>query len=459
MRDKLAKCNHIERNNHILITLWSIIINCMLIIKWTFSLSHTMIYGGVVTIMLIWAVGYNRKIIIGISGLKNLLYLIKNEMNVGIWIIVFIGFTVSVAGVIHLELSNIALGLTIGILFPLIHIIVRENETSLYMQSMCFGTAIVFVGFALISIIFVPLSYTQYASIIGNPNELGQYLVFVIPSMLFLYDSSHKLRYILLADVAICFIIFSISRTSYVCVVAIIIVSIAYYLISEGMKNTLVSGMKNLILFCIVFFLIFGMMTTGNKALRDLEKVLFGQEYIFYAKLYKYDGTHVDLNDLGNYIGMRIIKGVEEEKEDGKAQKKTDIQEMSSGRTNIWHAFIVKVNFIGHQSDEWVYTKALGYTEDDAHNTYIDNAYYYGIISAIIMIGYIIYLARALIRESYIVIKKRKKNSEFYLRCGIFASFFITSMLASVFSPFHSSIAFGIWAICVYKKTDETVIE
>ena len=451
-----------------LVTIWSVLINLILLIKWTFSIPHTLIYGSIVTLALILFFVIIRRKLLHVKDYKEFFYLIKEEMNVGNWIVFFIGMTVLIAGLIHHEISNVALGGVIGIIFPLLNIVVCGNAKNKFMKSICFGTAIVFVLFVLISIIFVPLSYTQYASIIGNPNEMGQYLVFVIPCLLFLYEDSHKIRYIILIDIAISFIIFSISRTSYVCIAAIIIISILYYLITYGVKPLLLGVVKNIFVFAIIFLLTFGLMTTGSKALRDIEKSIFGQEYVFYSKLYQYDGTEISLKDLENYISLRVGKGIAENEtvkteveneisNPPQHQQNVDIEEMSSGRTDIWKAFISEIDFTGHPSDEGVQIKELNYIEDDAHNTYIDNAYYFGIISGIGMIGYIVYLSIYMIKTLYLMIKDRKKGTALYWQAEIFIAFFITSMLASVFSPFHSSIAFGFWAICMNKK--ENTIE
>lgn len=451
-----------------LITSWSVIINLILLMKWTFTIPHTLIYGSIATLALILFFIISRRKLVYIKDYKEFFYLVKVEMTVGSWIVFFIGITVLIAGFIHHELSNMALGVLIGIIFPLLNIIVRGNATNRFMKSICFGTTIVFVLFILISIIFVPLSYTQYASIIGNPNEMGQYLVFVIPCLLFLYDNYHKFRYIVLIDIAINFIIFSISRTSYVCILAIIIISMMYYLITSGVKSLLLGLVKNIFVFAIIFLLTFGLMTTGNKVLRDIEKNIFGQEYIFYSKLYQYDGTEISLKDLENYISLRVGKGVVEneivQSEVGNEmsnstqhKQNVDIEKMSSGRTDIWKAFLSEINIKGHSSDVGVHVKELDYVEDDAHNTYIDNAYYFGIISGFGMVGYIGYFSIYMIKMLYRMIKDRKKRPTFYLQAEMFIAFFITSMLASVFSPFHSSIAFGFWAICMNKK--DKVIE
>ena len=436
------------KKEKISIIIWSIIINCMLIIKWTFSIPHTMVYGSVVTIALIvGTILFNKKRFKG-KTLKQFLRLYRGKWSIDIYLILMIGFIIVLTGIYYRDFSNIALGLVVSILVPLVHIIVKKESKCDYFYALSIGTISVFIIFIFVSFLFVPLSFTQYSSIIGNPNEMGQYLSFVMVCILYLCAKTRQVRYTIIFDIAVSFVIFSISRTTYLCAIFVIAITFAYIALNKGVIKAMKSSIKNIVIFVAIFLITFSMMTTGNQVLRNAEKQILGEEVIYYAKLYKYDGTTLTMKGLKEYIMLRVGKGVNEET-DNNANKKFSANEASSGRIAIWENFLADVHFKGHDREDKVFVKSTNREWSDAHNVYINSAYYYGILTSLLFIFYILCNGKRIVDSFIKSVRKRQVDSNIYIFTLMFFVYFITSMLANVFSPFHSSVAWGFWMICV----------
>lgn len=457
-----------------IIMIWTILMESIIVCKYAFWMPHTLIIGSFLTVLLIGLlILQNKKMGLKEYLTNNIALTIKN-ISLQFVTILIIGAFIIISGVIVKDLSYIALGLVIAIIIPIFFMVTNDEDNGRYFlaEAITAGTTIVFVGFIALSIILVPLSYTQYSSIIGNPNEMGNLMILVIACLLYRLFNTKKIIYILLIAISTSFVIISISRTTYLCVIAMFFISIIYYALLNGYRRTIINTGKAILIFIITFFIVFAMLTSGNKAIRNIEKQLIGHEYIYYAKLYKYDGTELTISGLKDYIALRLGKGLpgnnepnqtdnEEnetkhtvDEESANIEENININEISSGRVNIWKEFIDELNWKGHKTGDTVYVEAVHQDGSDAHNTYLNNGYYYGYLSLISIGFYMVLMAYYHLRELIFFIKTKKENTFFLLSSLMYISFLILSMLSSVFSPYHSFIAFGFWSICLYSKSD-----
>lgn len=438
---------------------WTILIELIILCKYAFWMPHTLIAGSVCTIILIGILIFNDSRLGFKKYCLDKIRFCKYNISAQFITILIIGILIVIAGGLLRDLSFVALGLVVSIIMPLFFIVTNNDGFSskrIVVDAITFGTTIIFVAFVIMSIILVPLSYTQYSSVIGNPNEMGNLLIFVTACLIYRLVCTKKIIYLFYLAVSTAFVVFSISRTTYLCICVMFIISMIYYGVVYGHKNLLINICKSILVFTLVFFITFAMLTSGNKCIRNIEKTITGHEYIYYAKLYKYDGSELTLSKLKDYIELRLGKGISENDTSNQhiVDKNINVNEVSSGRISIWKEFIDEINWKGHKTGDTVYVEAVNQNGSDAHNTYINNGYYYGILSFISIAFYMVLLAYYYIRQLFYFVKSREEDVFFLFSALIYISFFILSMLSSVFSPFHSIIGFGFWTICLYRKKD-----
>lgn len=444
-----------ERRLYRYFFIWVVLTEIIILCKYIFDMPHSLLICSSLMcgILFILIYPYKHKLKhLNFKKIKRYLY------NCSIQIIVsfIMGILIITAGINLGEMAYILLGLIIAVLIPSFWLLVKKEYRKLFLDAVSLGTVIVFILITILSIVFVPLSNTQYSSIIGNPNEFGNILVFSLCCILYRYNITKKNIYVFFATINISFAILSISRTTYLCIIAIITINLIYYFIIYEYKKLIINVLKVILVFLFSFLMLFALLTSGNSLIRSLEKQILGSEYVYYAKLYKYDGSKMGFNDLFEYIELRTLKGIstDNKKNEDVDIEDVDINEMSSGRVEIWKDFFDNIKLYGHNIGEKVYIKSTNQYGLDAHNTYLNNGYYYGCISGATVIIYMIILLYFNFIKLIILIKTKKEDPEFYFMSMIFVSFSILSILSSVFSPFHSMIAFGFWFICFYYRKD-----
>lgn len=437
-----------EQNLYKYFLVGSVLIQSIILCKYIFDMPHSLFSCSIVMCGMLFGMIYSYRIEFKKIAFRRIQELFHN-ISIQILLIIVMGVMIVVTGILLWEPSYILLGVVIAGLIPAFWLLIRKEYQKTFFDAVSLATTIIFIFVTIISIIFVPLSNTQYSSIIGNPNEFGNVLVFFLCCLLYRYSTTGKKRYLFFSAIDVSFVVLTISRTTYLCTIAIILITIVYYVTIKGYKRTIINTVKMITLFLVSFLLLFSLLTYVNSTIRYIEKQTFGSEYIYYAKLYKYDGSQMSFDDLFKYIGIRTSKGVN--LEDDKNED-IDINKMSSGRLQIWEGFIDNIGIQGHGIGDKVYIASTKQTGLDAHNTYLNNGYYYGGLAGIAMFIYMIVLFFYNFLYFTNFVKCKKSDPKFYLLSMIYISFFILSILSSVFSPFHSMVAFGFWFICFYDN-------
>lgn len=280
-----------------------------------------------------------------------------------------------------------------------------------------------------------PIGEGQYCGILVNPNLWGECVGTSVIIILFMLEETKKRNYIIflyaLMGITLTNVFFSRSRTTLLAVVAVLIVYAIYNLKERKqiLKKFLCIALACVILLPTTFGILNYMTPNTSAFIFDKLDISMGN--------HSSNGEDNDKLGFGSVISSsadRYLKGL------------NDNDSFSSGRTDIWKIYISKIEMVGHEPDDLVVTvyDEIEY-KTNAHNTFLQVAYYGGIPAFIIfaihilMIG--IFYLKKLIFENLDTIE--------FISIAFLAQAGIYMILSNSFGPYNAFSVIGYWFVVV----------
>lgn len=373
-----------------------------------------------------------------------------NAIPAVLWIIVGLG---QCASCIFASVEYIPMALVWCVGMPLLFFVWNNKNDywGMFREMSLAGNTCFFIA-AVLSIIFFPIDENRYGGVFVNPNGLGQWLVFVMPLVLFLYDNElkPKIKKLYFCEIILIILLtyFSKSRTTIVAVLLMLCLYCTFSL--KNKKMCLKKGIKSVASF-FAYLVVILILTMGiNRLTTNLVDYCDIDVYYLYRSGDSSASNNSEIKPIIN--NASVI-----ERFAGKDKTGSTANDYSSGRLGIWEAVLGKLNFKGHPSREHIVTDRNGDVGANAHNTVIQYAYDNGIITGVaFLIGMCYAGLQFLIRT--LKAKGKPVIEKYYLIT--FVGYFIVSMLASINLPFLYLISFEFLLtlpILFFKSGEENV--
>lgn len=283
-----------------------------------------------------------------------------------------VGLSFAGYGIVHSVLGYIAIGLTFAVAIPATAVIMGEYRLADLFTCIARACVIVFGILMVISFFFgPPLQLDQYASVLGNPNLLANFLIVAIPCTIFLVVQSLQagknasatlLVFLLGMEISVCF--FSNMRTAMFAVIlqlmATLLALLVIFFRREKQKRWMKLARRAVVCilcFAAAFWVTFILLTSAMDLLEDPQGG--GQT-----------GSTTSMGDSITIAGDRFTKGFESNENDA----------FTSGRLGIWQQYIGELRITGHAKESMdIVNGDRVYKDTNAHNYYIQIAYSAGI--------------------------------------------------------------------------------
>lgn len=395
----------------------------------------------------------------GLTGILMFLVYRKNSSRIsksGIFIVameIIIGFSFLLNGLAMSVKSYCFIGAVFMILLPLMHFFFATHDQEKLMQRFCMTLALSYIIMLVVNMFRGPvLVKFQYGAIMGNSNLLGNYLIALIPALVYLLlkkkDTSFKNKAICwgLLVSAVTMLVFTSSRTSVIALFFAIGYLLVTAFISRGKGKKREFKKQHVITVIIITvtvpFIMFFMLSTVRKELIILERKLFTSNSKTAAK---------DDEDLETDFNLDYyIKGLDGEGEDN----------FTSGRIIIWKDFTKNLSIMGHESEyREIKEETRTYEHANAHNVYLQVGYSAGIAAGAAYLMAVVFIGvKALILFARSVTKKKKYDLELLLSFSFFIGFAVFSLTADGYMIFNYFPATLFWFTAhnyMYKNKQE----
>ena len=302
-----------------------------------------------------------------------------------------VGVSFAGYGIVHSVLGYIAIGLTFAVAIPATALIMGEYQLTDIFTCIARACIIVFGILMVISFFFgPPLQLDQYASVLGNPNLLANFLIVSIPCTIFLVvqslqagkNASATLFVFLLGmEISVCF--FSNMRTAMFAVIlqlmATLLALLVIFFRRERQKRWLKLARRAVVCvlcFAAAFWVTFTLLTSAMDLLEDPQNG--GQT-----------GSTTSMGDSITIAGDRFTKGFESNENDA----------FTSGRLGICQQYIGELRITGHAKESMdIVNGDRAYKDTNAHNYYIQIAYSAGIPAGLAFAAAIVMMMYDLLR-------------------------------------------------------------
>ncbi len=281
------------------------------------------------------------------------------------------------------------------------------------------------------SALLVPVEDRQYGGMFNNVNGAGQYLVLIFVCLLVECMRKHKRKWVevlcfILLGMCSALIFYTNSRTGLFSAIAVFMVVGIIYIFREWRTCK-----KEVMLRILAMILCVSVMLPTTI-------------YIFRG-CYKYSGW------LRELTAFEFVSGTDAN-EGGfasffeYAKQKTEIadknmDEISTGRTAIWKAYLSNSTFIGSEVEESFFVESRNHNYSTAHMIWITYAFRHGYICSVILFLYSIIMCGV----AFVYARKGRGDPWTLLPLAITIVFLITSALASINTPYSYMLT-----ICYY---------
>lgn len=252
----------------------------------------------------------------------------------------------------------------------------------------------------------------RFRGVFANANALGQVLTVYIPLFLFAFEQARsrweRVLSLVFACAAFWIICLTQTRTSFVCVAAVVVVWLIFR-ITQAKKNLPEKTFRRSMIAAIVL-LLSAIISFGFLAANDVRN---GRQ--------PFEGTVVG----------RFLEG-------------GDIESFTAGRWDVWKAYVAEFNLQGHALD-YIWENNPHYTYQDgdsvtpltqqitAHNSYIQITYENGIFAGI---AYTITVLAVGIYGFVLLLRKDTDTVKLILFFMLFTGFFLQGLFESCYVLF-----------------------
>lgn len=263
------------------------------------------------------------------------------------------------------------------IVYPVVHLIWNSGDHSRIFRLLIRSTELSFVIYLVYTLIKYPITQVRYGGLFENMNSAAGYLgvVFVCELIQCLavkkLDVKAILRFILLG-LSVALTLYTCSRTGQLEILMAGLVAAAVCLIN-GRKAQLKLNLRNIGIICVSMVLFFNITAYIFQAEKIVTPILNGTAS---EEAAWEDVIHP--SDFANLNDQKLDT-------DGK-----DLNEISTGRIDIWKGYASQLNLFGHEDTGTVVIEYNGEERvyHTAHMTLLQIAYESGIIAALLWLAF-----------------------------------------------------------------------
>lgn len=366
-----------------------------------------------------------------------------------------IGASFLINGLFFHVIGYLAIAICFLILIPLANLALGKKN--IYFEYMAKAILIVYTIFLVVSILMGQgLDANQYQSFLGNPNIVGNFMMIVAPSSLYLlyinkdwnFKTKIFIEFLLCSSLSICF--FSNSRTSFFSNILQLLLFV--FVVFINMKKFNRANYKIIINNIVVFILVLALSFGGIFwALTGLKTFIAKQLPSIQIEINYSEGTNLDKSVRGAFT--RFEKGLGDDDRNG------DQETFTSGRRGIWKAFYKDLSFIGHPKEsKKIIIKDRSYEGTNAHNVYLQIAYSSGIIAGISMLLIMVFTAFDILKYIWSSLKGNGIEPVYYYSMSLILGFSVVSMTSGGYMLFTYMPATFFWltlGLFSLKKQEE----
>ena len=318
------------------------------------------------------------------------------------------------------------------IVFPVIFFIWQNRgDYRTLFRLICRGIIIFNAIFMVLCFIMAPLNeeMTYYCGLFDNSNAFGQYLTAIFPVFLLQLGFSIKHKKIWgivgsLVEIMICFafLLLSTSRTAMVSMIGIFVVWVVlnlwFYRDRRNLKR-MGAAVLSVIIVCVIAIPVTSGLFKVGSTVSSIAANLEGG-----------NSTGESINNIFDRLNGKLDL------------TDKDADKISTHRLIIWEEYASRLGMLGHSRGQ---IEVEGYGRaGTTHNNILQVAYDNGILAGVV---YIAFFLLSLWRSLVYYQKNRDRHRFAMFPLLLSTGFFLTSMLASVFTPFGYEISFLYWMI------------
>lgn len=421
--------------------------NNILAVLWTLLLANPLLA------LIVYGKDSFSKVVIAstlILGAILVIYILQDGLKIGrlkknyLLYMLIIGISFIVNGVYFGVIGYLAMGVTFLIVVPACNMIFASANLEKAYMFMAKGTVLAFILYTIFAFLCgPPIDENQYPALMGNSNAVGGFATVVVPAILYLIMKNNRkerriyvviLILLLAASVSICY--FANARTCFLALLMqlayVAIVMIVKLVKKEGrasFKTLAVNAVIIVICSIVMFNGTFFMMTSVKQ---QIEEKLPSIQIEVATDKPNYE--IIPLDERVELSGERFMKGIFAK------------GEFTSGRIEIWPAFIQEVGFMGHASESLdVVTVTKKYKDTNAHNYYIQMAYTAGLIAGLTLLVFTFNMIVDLLKAFFLHFRGREYSVELIGTTCFALAFVLTSITSGGYMLYTYFIPTFMW--------------
>jgi hypothetical protein len=267
------------------------------------------------------------------------------------------------------------------------------------------------------SMLMIPIEEQQYAGLFNNVNGTALYLIAVFACLLVealcpRKKSWYGLIYLLLLGICFALIFYTNSRTGQLAAILCFLLVGGVALVREKKANR-----KN-----TAFRLLAIVLAVGGML--PLTVYLFHGGNLLGQAMFAASPSQSGVSGLNTFLEYNNVK---------MEMATQGVETMSTGRVNIWKAYLSHSHFFGNGMTErfWIDGREAFYST--AHMTFITFAFRHGYFCGLLFAGFVACSAWLSVRFAL----RRKESPWSLLPLAVTIVYFVATMLASINTPFY----------------------
>lgn len=298
--------------------------------------------------------------------------------------------------------------------FPAVAVAWSNHSLKDFAKPLVWGIYISFGVFLLVSVIAYPIEATRYKSFFQNQNAMSLYCSAVyITGLSDLAAGKRRWIPAVVTGAAVLMIICTGSRGGLVAIVAGTVMAAIMISIKEKRR----CPRKLTSVFLPVLLAIAVVLSVGVQTMHyahNVVRLVMGQK----VAAEDWDDSGVSIDDFMHDQADRLD------------QSQGDLNTITTGRVDLWKAYLAEVGLLGNPDDHIVYDKNGNAIEKSSHFTLIQMAYSYGLPAAVLFLAFNIISGIRAVRYGY------HCNDEYAIFPAVIAATYgVYYLVESIYSP------------------------
>lgn len=358
-------------------------------------------------------------------------------LTVGVFLV--IGVSYGIAGIIYRVPTYIVNGFIFVLQLPLFYLCIKQHTIEKVVFYYAKAYVILSTILLLVCILVYPLGAGQYQGVFNNPNLTGEFLTTLSICTLYVFQrTSHsvsKTASAILFGISFALVIFTRSRTSILACVFILIAYVVYLIRGKEKigKSVVALLLSVVVAFPITFFFLNNITPYTSATVIEIADRSGCTLAIFDNLDESEEPNNNSIKDELEASTDRLLKGINND------------SSFSSGRVQIWQAYIENISIKPHRPDLVSFTYDGQTLKANAHNSFLQVAYQSGILSGLLYL--ILYTIAGI--TALITLFRYRASLEGMFAIMVLANSVPYVLLSNTFGPYTSFSLLPFWIISV----------